>query len=332
MGEHAAGLARMARYSIMLAPGPIDETNMPLGSSRLGGEPDLPVDFDWPMRPAFEAQDNWTGPIPGRLLLGPSHWLHRLLGTEKWKQASQAWQRARDAERSIRNRDWPLSFVAQIDFAELHAVHALDGFPSSGRLLLFCDPFDWPWGEKADQARTRAIYTEQPLERLQRRRAPPEFAEPEARQVMPRGFVFKPRLLRPAAWLMPPPLRSCALDDLRAERPGAWKQDGPAFSAYRQFWDDLHARHPDIFAEQGQMIHQVGGSAFSIQEPVERETARLTADASATAEDWQLVLQISSDVDAGMEWGDTGRLYLSARKQDLAARRFDQCWMLMQCY
>jgi uncharacterized protein YwqG len=93
-----------------------------------------------------------------------------------------------------------MSFVAQIDFAELHAVHALDGFPPDGRLLLFCDPFDWPWGESEDQARARAVFTAAPAERLQRRHAPPEFERPEAREVMPRGFVFKPRALRPTAW------------------------------------------------------------------------------------------------------------------------------------
>jgi uncharacterized protein YwqG len=80
------------------------------------------------------------------------------------------------------------------------------------------------------------------------------------------------------------------------------------------------------------MIHQVGGTAFSIQEPMEAETANFAGDAPAMADNWQLILQISSDIDAGMEWGDMGRLYLSARKQDLIARRFDQCWMVMQCY
>jgi hypothetical protein len=303
-----------------------------LGASRLGGEPDIPSDVDWPLRPAFEPEWDWTGPMPGRVLLGPRHWLHRLFRTQRWKQSSESWNRSRQAERDIRSRAWPLSFVAQIDFAELHAVHALDGFPAAGRLLLFCDPFDWPWGKEDDQSRARAVFTEQPVERLQRRRPPREFDGPEAKQVMPRGYVFKPRILRPTAWLLPPPLRSAELSRLSGEAPGAWSYTGPVFSAYRQFWGDLYARYPDIFGEQGEMIHQAGGPAFSIQEPVEGECARLAGDTPAKADDWQLILQIDSDIDAGMEWGDVGRLYLSARKQDLIARRFDRCWMIMQCY
>jgi hypothetical protein len=37
-------------------------------------------------------------------------------------------------------RPWPLSFVAQIDFAEILSAGGLEGFPTSGRLLFFCDP------------------------------------------------------------------------------------------------------------------------------------------------------------------------------------------------
>jgi hypothetical protein len=33
-----------------------------------------------------------------------------------------------------------------------------------------------------------------------------------------------------------------------------------------------------------------------------------------------------------MASGDVGRLYLCARKSDLAATLFDQSWMVMQCY
>jgi DNA polymerase len=32
------------------------------------------------------------------------------------------------------------SFIAQVDFSEIQHAGGLEGFPSSGRLLLFCDP------------------------------------------------------------------------------------------------------------------------------------------------------------------------------------------------
>lgn len=306
----------------------------PLGASRLGGEPDLPPDLDWPTRPPFKPKWEWAGDTPGSVLLGPRHWLHRLFRTRRWKDAREGWERSRRAEREIRNRAWPLSFVAQIDFAELNAVHPLDGFPSAGRLMLFCDAFDWPWGESEDQARARAVFIEEPAERLQRRRPPAEFDGPEAGAVTP-AWVFKPRALRPTAWLLPPQLGSREIAAFRAEQPAAWAYQGPAEAAYARFWANLYAGHPETFGPSGERIHQVGGAAVSIQDPVEAECAKhadATPEPLAAADNWQLVLQIDSDIEVGMEWGDVGRLYLCARKDDLAARRFDRCWMAMQCY
>ena len=50
----------------------------------------------------------------------------------------------------------------------------------------------------------------------------------------------------------------------------------------------------------------------------------------AGAAGWQLVLQIASDGEVG-PWGNEGHLYVCIRKDDLAERRFDRCWTLIQC-
>jgi len=49
------------------------------------------------------------------------------------------------------------------------------------------------------------------------------------------------------------------------------------------------------------------------------------------AEDWRLILQVDSDEDSGMMWGDVGMIYYWMRVQDLAARNFDRSWMILQC-
>ena len=264
-------------------------------------------------------------------MLGRHHWLHRLLRTRAWKHASQRWERTGQIERDIRNREWPLSFVAQIDFREVHAACPLEGFPATGRLLFFCDAYDWPWGKREDQARARVLYLEQPAEALQRRPHPPELDAPEATDVRGRG-AFGPRILQPTAWLLPSPPNSRDVRRLRDDAPDAWAPDAPAWSAYHQFWDDLYAQHPEVFGPQGELIHQVGGIASSIQKPVEAECARLAGDPPTMEDQWQLILQVDSDGESGMEWGDVGRLYVCARKDDLVARRFDRSWVTMQCH
>jgi uncharacterized protein YwqG len=47
--------------------------------------------------------------------------------------------------------------------------------------------------------------------------------------------------------------------------------------------------------------------------------------------DWVLLLQIDSDDFCEMMWGDCGMLYFWIRKEDLAARNFDDVWMILQC-
>lgn len=54
-------------------------------------------------------------------------------------------------------------------------------------------------------------------------------------------------------------------------------------------------------------------------------------DLLKTADDWILLLQIDSDDDTGMMWGDGGMLYFWIKKEDLKNRAFDKTWMILQC-
>ena len=47
-------------------------------------------------------------------------------------------------------------------------------------------------------------------------------------------------------------------------------------------------------------------------------------------EGWQLLLQVSSDDNAGMMWGDGGMVYFCIRRQDLVTGEFDGCWAVVQ--
>jgi hypothetical protein len=389
LGEWSPRLAAAARHAITLEPGPVEEgADAPIGASRLGGQPDLPPDVDWPIRPPLDSEVTAVedaAVLPDRILFGRLHWLYRLFRTQHWKRVHERIQTHQENLRQVRSRAWPLSFVAQVDFAELHLVHALDGFPAAGLLSFFCDPHDWPWGHtREDQTRAHVIFTEAPPERLQRRRPPPEFDEPAASAVKP---VFRPRRLTPKLLLLPPPFCSrelLALDGTQpapgwtAIYPRCWGEpEDETFKAYQQFWEALAAEHPNALGSQCSRIYQVGGIAFSWQDPVEADCvkygdddysnnppemekafierrrkdrppidwpdyeewsqaydafmARERAMYRGRARSWQLVLQVDSDLGTGMEWGDWGRLYVCIRKPDLAERRFDRCWTLLQC-
>ena len=50
------------------------------------------------------------------------------------------------------------------------------------------------------------------------------------------------------------------------------------------------------------------------------------------AQDWILLAMIDTDERAGWMWGDGGCLYFWIRRDDLRQRRFENVWMVSQCY
>ena len=50
------------------------------------------------------------------------------------------------------------------------------------------------------------------------------------------------------------------------------------------------------------------------------------------AKNWQLLLQIDSNEENEMMWGDGGRLYFWIKKDDLLNKNFDKTWFSLQCY
>lgn len=59
--------------------------------------------------------------------------------------------------------------------------------------------------------------------------------------------------------------------------------------------------------------------------------SRRVAELAAGAGSWRLLLQLDSDDDAGMMWGDLGSLYFWIREEDARNADFSNAWMILQC-
>src|SRR5262249_51641514 len=121
----ALHLAGQAQPALLLETSLADETQIPLGASKIGGLPDLPLDMAWPERPPYEdaAERARAHRTEAASLLSeatrPGSWMTpeqaRLFSRERGDLAS--------AVESV----FPLAFIAQLDLASL-SRHA--GFPS----------------------------------------------------------------------------------------------------------------------------------------------------------------------------------------------------------
>ncbi|MEV1065264.1 YwqG family protein [Streptomyces sp. NPDC050263] len=252
-------------------------------------------------------------------------------------------RRAVDGERTVAalgghpelpaGADWPewpghgpLSFIASVRCAALPREGRAEQFPQDGTLLFFY--FD---GRTAADAFVSAVDPEtwagaQVLYIPADTPVFPADTPPES-EAFPRvDLTADTEQSAPDRWL--PQSRKALLGDSRdwpppREIPAELKPFLRAFERLR-----------------GHMGHQIGGHAVPVQGPAEYEIAYAALGGVSPwgdrphdeeAERWVLLAQFDSDSDAKMTWGDAGALYWLIRPEDLAAHRFDQARLTVQC-
>lgn len=270
-------LRQRTRNAIRLQLAPCLDQNIPLGSSKLGGAPDLPVGMAWPCRDGVMEQI-------------------------------------------------PLSFVGQINFAEVKPYDLEGRLPERGILYFFydCNTDDgMPWGfDPKDADGKQVLYVEDETVALRR------LEQPEYLEEMDLTFLSA-RLSFQSVPELPDPF-----SDVAGLKP-------MLKSTQERLYDLLDE------LEEDEGIHKLLGYADGIQGDMQLECQIVTqgyyagsaagyAEARAkgahkNADRWQLLLQIDSNDALGMMWGDYGRLYLWIAEEDLRRRDFDHTWLILQC-
>jgi len=211
----------------------------------------------------------------------------------------------------------PLAFLGQVSLHEMQALAPMPGWPKEGILAFFYDTEDF--------GPCRILFFPEggPLER----RDYPEQLEEEDR------FPQRELTARPE-WTLEKHLRR--------------KSDGAELVNQKEYLELLERLNSDG-SDATPPVHRFGGHAQEIQNPLRLECQLLTRSIhSGNAEasndslavepsdadaDWQLVMQFDSEFDhLDWEWGDGGRVYFMARRQDIEAGNFSNCWAISQCY
>jgi hypothetical protein len=257
----------------------------------------------------------------------------------------------------------PLSFVAQINLAELPPVDGAETrLPTRGMLWFFYDARFLAY-DADDADGFRVVYSGAGPDDLRRAEVPggpgtPGDADPFE--------VFDPVVLAPRAELSLPSPNADPDRGLGLPLDPVEDEDGSeAYHEMVERWDLVGAEaQVSTSADEPPTlpppVHRVMGWPLLIQnDNMEAECEASTrrdegvlgrlgdvvraATAGGSREDegraferaardsWRLLLQVDSDDAAGMMWGDSGLLYFWIRKDDLAARRFERVWCAMQC-
>jgi len=219
----------------------------------------------------------------------------------------------------------PLTSVGSIDCASLSRMRLDIGVPTAGRLAFFLLEYD-----------PDALVTHQDPESLAGARV-----------------IFIPPGVRTTARPCPSDNKPYPHINLSAEAVATYPNfEHPALiRAFQAPSEDrqMFLEHPvndDAFVEalwelEAGPRHQVGGYATPVQGPVEFEVAMAALGGKVAWSDpslereaarWSMLVQVDSDDDAKMMWGDVGMLYWMIRPADLEARTFEGASFTMQCH
>ena len=223
--------------------------------------------------------------------------------------------------------EWPvwngksLSFLMQLKFSEINSKNELPNMPTSGLMYVFYDQEQSTWGfDPADKGSWKILFFPE-TDKLKMRRYPKDI------KVRYKVCNLISRTINTIPTLYDKRIEALNLSEKQED----WYYD------YRQ----------SLFEEMP--AHQIGGYPYEIQGTDMDLECELVSnglycgdesgynDARAkilekNREDWTLLLQIDSDENYSMMWGDSGMLYFWIKKQDLEVPNFENVWMILQCF
>ena len=225
----------------------------------------------------------------------------------------------------VLREDIPLSFLAQINCADLQGFTSAKNLPSSGMLYFFYDAIEQPWGFDPSDRGSSAIIYHPSTENL----IPSTL--PEGADI-DNGWLFPAYAVQFREILSLPNYDSQAFEQL---------------SISQNSVDDYVNLIVDVneLMAANEPIHQMLGHSSNIQGDMQLEcqlilhginygdgySESIAKDLEAGASDWLLLLQLDSDDDLGMMWGDMGMLYFWIQESSLQSKRFDEAWTILQC-
>lgn len=229
-----------------------------------------------------------------------------------------------DEEKSSR----PLTFMAQINLGEVHPYDKDSLLPESGMLYFFYDMETMRWGYDPDDRGCCRVYYTENSESLTRTDAP------EGAAVLPeRVLTFASEGSYPAFPEIEDTYRIAWEDDSPWETYDAAVTGLGAPPAENVGMNTRLLGYPELI--QGSLWEECElastgtytGSGFPKMSDAERANLRKRSG------EWMLLFQLGSVLDGEDEimFGDLGSIFFCIRKEDLAARNFDDVWLILQC-
>lgn len=237
----------------------------------------------------------------------------------------------------------PLSFICQIHLPDITPYDRDYLLPHTGMLYFFyhynddADVYTFMEERPDGPPPWRVIYVESDVFQLVRTPAPAILSS-EVELFAPCAIDFSTELTIPdfdSPWLEKLGL---TYDTLKPDAPPERKEEFAKFLRLCEQINSLYGDpnlihrslgHPDTVQRDIMIECQTYANGQDLDEYLSQSTGM--AHINEGARDWVLLLQIDSDDDANMMWGDVGRIYYCIRREDLLKRNFNRAWFAFQC-
>lgn len=223
------------------------------------------------------------------------------------------------------NANRPLSFMAQINFAEIKPYDKENLLPENGMLYFFYELMSMEWGASPESRNcSRVYYYDGDLSELKNTELPEDLTKYDSECILPEiaveinNFIDVPDLCE-----LPEDLDDDNDDDYCDKRYDLQDTLSAKILGYADIIQDTMlfeceavSRGYDLYQEEFQ---------FSEEEK---------NDIEHSSDEWILLFEMDSIEldDYELMFGDSGRIYFYIRKEDLKKRDFSNVYFSLQCY
>ena len=223
---------------------------------------------------------------------------------------------------------WPewksghLSFIAQINLSEVAKYDTEKLLPTTGILYFFYDNSQETWGfDPEGIGSSKVIYFDGDMSGLKRINFPEDLEQEN---------IFKASRVDIKSEMSLPAFESAYIEELEL--------DCDEEDAYYDFCevkndDETISKilgNPDQIQDDMMLECQLASNGIYCGDASEDNNPRVE-ELKKGMKDWRLLLQIDSDENCEMMWGDVGRIYFWIKTEDLKNRNFDKVWLILQC-